>query len=159
MPWSWKKRPFSARQLVDSLVDLMTGAVSNKPIEFVVSVAPNVPDRLIGDETKLRQVLVNLAGNAIKFTKRGHVKVGLTLDQLDPTSCVLRFVVQDTGLGMDPAAMKRLFQLFSQADSSISRRFGGTGIGLALSQKLVELMGGTISAVSAPGQGSLFAFP
>lgn len=153
-----EKRPFSARQLVDSLVDLMTGAVSNKAIEFVVSVAPNVPDRLIGDETKLRQVLVNLAGNAIKFTKRGHVKVGLTLDQLDPTSCVLRFVVQDTGLGMDPAAMKRLFQLFSQADSSISRRFGGTGIGLALSQKLVELMGGTISAVSAPGQGSLFAF-
>lgn len=153
-----EKRPFSARQLLDSLVDLMTGAVANKPLEFVISVAPNVPDRLIGDETKLRQVLVNLAGNAIKFTKSGHVKVSLTVDQLDASSCVLRFVVQDTGLGMDSAGMKRLFQLFSQADSSISRRFGGTGIGLALSQKLVELMGGTISAVSAPGQGSLFAF-
>jgi len=99
-----------------------------------------------------------LAGNAIKFTENGYVKVGVTVDQLDTQHCVLRFIIQDTGLGMDSAAMKRLFQSFSQADSSISRRFGGTGIGLALSQKLVELMGGTISAVSAPGQGSLFAF-
>jgi len=153
-----EKRPFSARHLMDSLADLMTGAVADKPIEFVVSVAPNVPDQLVGDETKLRQVLVNLAGNAIKFTENGYVKVGVTLDQLDTQHCVLRFIIQDTGLGMDAGAMKRLFQSFSQADSSISRRFGGTGIGLALSQKLVELMGGTISAVSAPGQGSLFAF-
>lgn len=153
-----ENRPFSARQLMDSLADLMTGSVADKPIEFVVAVAPNVPDQLVGDETKLRQVLVNLAGNAIKFTENGHVKVGITLDQLDTQHCVLRFIVQDTGLGMDASAMKRLFQSFSQADSSISRRFGGTGIGLALSQKLVELMGGTISAVSAPGQGSLFAF-
>lgn len=153
-----EKRSFSARHLMDSLADLMTGAVADKPIEFVVSVAPNVPDQLVGDETKLRQVLVNLAGNAIKFTENGYVKVGVTLDQLDTHHCVLRFIIQDTGLGMDAGAMKRLFQSFSQADSSISRRFGGTGIGLALSQKLVELMGGTISAVSAPGQGSLFAF-
>lgn len=153
-----ENRPFSARQLMDSLADLMTGSVADKPIEFVVAVAPNVPDQLVGDETKLRQVLVNLAGNAIKFTENGYVKVGVTLDQLDTQHCVLRFIVQDTGLGMDAGAMKRLFQSFSQADSSISRRFGGTGIGLALSQKLVELMGGTISAVSAPGQGSLFAF-
>lgn len=153
-----EKRPFSVRHLVDSLADLMTGAVADKAIEFVVSVAPNVPDSLVGDETKLRQVLVNLAGNAIKFTENGYVKVGVTLDQLDAHHCVLRFIIQDTGLGMDAGAMKRLFQSFSQADSSISRRFGGTGIGLALSQKLVELMGGTISAVSAPGQGSLFAF-
>jgi len=153
-----EKRPFSTRHLMDSLADLMTGAVADKSIEFVVSVAPNVPDHLVGDETKLRQVLVNLAGNAIKFTENGYVKVGVTVDQLDTQHCVLRFIIQDTGLGMDSAAMKRLFQSFSQADSSISRRFGGTGIGLALSQKLVELMGGTISAVSAPGQGSLFAF-
>lgn len=153
-----EKRAFSARDLLDSLADLMTGAVASKNIEFVVSVAPNVPDHLVGDETKLRQVLVNLAGNAIKFTENGHVKVGLTLDQLQNNSCVLRFVVQDTGLGMDASAMKRLFRSFSQADASTYRRFGGTGIGLALSQKLVELMGGTISAVSAPGQGSLFAF-
>ncbi len=153
-----EKRPFSARHLMDSLADLMTGAVADKSIEFVVSVAPNVPDQLVGDETKLRQVLVNLAGNAIKFTENGYVKVGVTVDQLDKQHCVLRFIIQDTGLGMDAGAMKRLFQSFSQADSSISRRFGGTGIGLALSQKLVELMGGTISAVSAPGQGSLFAF-
>ncbi|WP_334118976.1 hybrid sensor histidine kinase/response regulator [Limnobacter sp.] len=153
-----EKRPFSTRQLLDSVADLMTGALADKPIEFVISVASNVPDRLIGDEIKLRQVLVNLAGNAIKFTDSGHVKVSLTVDQLEAGNCMLRFVVQDTGLGMDPTAMKRLFQLFSQADSSISRRFGGTGIGLALSQKLVELMGGTISAVSSPGQGSLFAF-
>ena len=153
-----EKRPFSTRHLMDSLADLMTGAVADKSIEFVVSVAPNVPDHLVGDETKLRQVLVNLAGNAIKFTENGYVKVGVTLDQLDKQHCVLRFIIQDTGLGMDAGAMKRLFQSFSQADSSISRRFGGTGIGLALSQKLVELMGGTISAVSAPGQGSLFAF-
>ena len=153
-----EKRSFSARGLLDSLADLMTGAVASKNIEFVVSVAPNVPDLLIGDETKLRQVLVNLAGNAIKFTENGYVKVGLTLDQLQANNCVLRFVVQDTGLGMDAGAIKRLFQSFSQADASISRRFGGTGIGLALSQRLVELMGGTISAVSAPGQGSLFAF-
>ncbi|MFN7507893.1 MAG: response regulator, partial [Limnobacter sp.] len=153
-----EKRPFSTRRLMDSLADLMTGAVADKSIELVVSVAPNVPDQLIGDETKLRQVLVNLAGNSIKFTENGYVKVGVTLDQLDTQHCVLRFIIQDTGLGMDAAAMKRLFQSFSQADSSISRRFGGTGIGLALSQKLVELMGGNISAVSAPGQGSLFAF-
>ena len=153
-----EKRPFSTRHLMDSLADLMTGAVADKSIEFVVSVAPNVPDHLVGDETKLRQVLVNLAGNAIKFTENGYVKVGVTLDQLDKQHCVLRFIIQDTGLGMDAGAMKRLFQSFSQADSSISRRFGGTGIGLALSQKLVELMGGTIAAVSAPGQGSLFAF-
>lgn len=153
-----EKRPFSVRHLVDSLADLMTGAVADKSLELVVSVAPNVPDSLMGDETKLRQVLVNLAGNAVKFTENGYVKVGVTLDQLDTHHCVLRFIIQDTGLGMDAGAMKRLFQSFSQADSSISRRFGGTGIGLALSQKLVELMGGTISAVSASGQGSLFAF-
>ncbi|BET27648.1 response regulator receiver domain-containing protein [Limnobacter thiooxidans] len=151
-------RQFSVRNVLDSLTDLMTGALRDKPIEFIVSVAPNVPDSLMGDETKLRQVLVNLAGNAIKFTENGYVKVGVSLDQIDAENCALRFVIQDTGLGMDAAAMKRLFQSFSQADSSISRRFGGTGIGLALSQKLVELMGGTISAVSAPGQGSLFAF-
>lgn len=153
-----EKRPFSARHLLDSLADLMAGSVADKAIEFVISVAPNVPDNLMGDEIKLRQVLVNLAGNAMKFTENGYVKVGVTLDKLEAGSCVLRFVIQDTGLGMDASAMKRLFQSFSQADVSISRRFGGTGIGLALSQKLVELMGGTISAVSAPGQGSLFAF-
>ncbi|WP_370261158.1 response regulator [Limnobacter sp.] len=151
-------RAFSVRGVFDSLADTMAGAVSEKKLELVLSVGSTVPDSIKGDATKLRQVLINLAGNAIKFTENGYVKVSVSADQHDNRRCLLRFTVQDTGIGMDTAAMKRLFQSFSQADSSISRRFGGTGIGLSLSQKLVELMGGTISAVSSPGQGSLFSF-
>ncbi|HEX4878985.1 MAG TPA: response regulator, partial [Limnobacter sp.] len=151
-------QPFSVRGVFDALADIMAGAVAEKRLEFVLSVSPTVPDRLKGDALKLRQVLVNLAGNAVKFTENGYVKVSASVDQMDGRRCLLRLMIQDTGIGMDSSAMKRLFQSFSQADASISRRFGGTGIGLALSQKLVELMGGNISAVSAPGQGSLFSF-
>ncbi|HEX4844151.1 MAG TPA: response regulator [Limnobacter sp.] len=151
-------QPFSVRGVFDALADIMAGTVSEKRLEFVLSVNPKVPDQLKGDALKLRQVLVNLAGNALKFTENGYVKVSASVDQADGRRCLLRLMIQDTGIGMDSVAMKRLFQSFSQADASISRRFGGTGIGLALSQKLVELMGGNISAVSAPGQGSLFSF-
>lgn len=149
---------FSVTELLQSVSDVMTGAAVHKNLELVLYKDPQVPDRLKGDVNKLRQILVNLAGNSIKFTERGQVKVSITADHVDSKRCMLRFLVQDTGIGMDQTMVKSIFRSYSQGDPSISKRYGGTGLGLSLSQRLVELMGGNISVASTPGRGSLFSF-
>lgn len=149
---------FSVTELLQSVSDVMTGAAAHKNLDLVLYQDPQVPDRLKGDVNKIRQVLVNLAGNSIKFTERGQVKVSITADHVDSKRCMLRFLVQDTGIGMDQTLIKSIFRSYSQGDPSIAKRFGGTGLGLSLSQRLVELMGGNISVASTPGRGSIFSF-
>ena len=149
---------FSLATVLDALTDLLAVQLEAKGLTLAVTVAPDVPATLRGDPLRLRQVLTNLTNNALKFTERG----GLTIDVQrlpEPADRVaLRFTVADSGIGMTPEQMGRLFQPFSQADESTTRRFGGTGLGLAICRQLVTLMGGSIDARSAPGVGSTFWF-
>ncbi len=147
---------FDLRNVVDQAVELMSGRAETKGIALTGSVDPSIPQAAYGDPSRLRQVLVNLVGNAVKFTERGSV--ALRVRRRDDDADVLRFEVQDTGIGIAPDAMPRLFQSFSQADGSMSRRYGGTGLGLAISRQLVGAMNGRIGAESRPAIGSLFWF-
>jgi CheY-like chemotaxis protein/HPt (histidine-containing phosphotransfer) domain-containing protein len=122
-------------------------------LQFIAEIAPNLPLRLMGDPTRLRQVLINLTVNAVKFTDTGSVKLRIASD-----ADRLFFSVRDTGIGMDKAALSRLFHPFGQADESITRKYGGTGLGLIISRELVQAMGGDIEVDSAPGAGSCFSF-
>ncbi|MCX7010804.1 MAG: response regulator [Kiritimatiellaeota bacterium] len=144
--------------MVEGAVDLLAERAATKRIEVMSFIDPEVPVTLHGDQGRLRQVLINLLANAIKFTERGEVVVRVKrLTQTDDR-IPLRFEVQDTGIGIPVEAIPRLFEVFSQVDGSAARRHGGTGLGLAISRRLVELMGGQIGVQSAPGQGSLFWF-
>ncbi|MEX5746090.1 response regulator [Massilia sp. X63] len=138
-----------------SLTDVKTGA---KGIELIFRVAPGVPQRLVGDPLRLGQVLINLTGNAVKFTERGEIVVAVEALRSEGRRLTLAFSVSDTGIGMTPEQIGRLFQSFSQADSSTTRKYGGTGLGLSISRRLVDLMGGDITVRSTPGQGSCFTF-
>jgi CheY-like chemotaxis protein len=129
-----------------------------KGLTLMCAIAPNVPTDLIGDSTRLRQVLLNLLGNAIKFTESGEVSLRVSLDQGAAGPTALRFTVSDTGIGIADDKLTRVFERFTQADSSTTRRFGGSGLGLTISKRLVELMGGRIWAESKVGEGSVFAF-
>jgi CheY-like chemotaxis protein len=128
-----------------------------KGLDLVVRYAPETPRRILGDSARVRQILVNLVGNAVKFTDRGYVCVSVETAELVNGRAVLNITVEDSGIGMSPDTVGRLFERFSQADASTTRRFGGTGLGLAISKKLVDLMGGTIAVTSEPGKGSVFA--
>jgi signal transduction histidine kinase/CheY-like chemotaxis protein len=157
------------RQLVDEIADLLAESAHRKGLELVTLLEPDVPPLLRADPGRLRQVLTNLIGNAIKFTERGEVLLHVRSDappaastgrdgpHIDDCSYV-RFEVRDTGIGIAPEARARLFQAFSQADGSTTRRYGGTGLGLTISRQLVELMGGQIGLESTPGSGSTFWF-
>ena len=149
---------FAPAATMKTVVDLLRPRAAAKALELAAEFDPRLPDGLIGDPTRLRQVLFNRLGNAIKFTDRGRVSLRATCDALDATNATLAFTVTDTGIGMNAAAVGRLFNAFSQADSSMSRRFGGTGLGLAISQKLVQAMGGKIVAETVHGDGSKFSF-
>lgn len=155
---------FSLRKMLDHLTDVLALRASEKGLSFVCRVSGGTPDAVLGDRTRLQQIVLNLAGNAIKFTERGDVEITLRVNEEEaaethPSSLVcLEFVVRDTGIGIPRSALERLFQPFGQADASMSRRFGGTGLGLSISKSLVELMGGRIWAESEPGQGSTFHF-
>ena len=131
-----------------------------KGLELVCDVHPDAPDALVGDAGRLRQVLLNLIGNAIKFTKQGEVAVRVEVAEgtASEGEAVLRFAVSDTGIGIPPDGRERIFRAFEQADSSTTRRYGGTGLGLTIAARLVGLMGGTIGVESEPGRGSTFAF-
>ncbi|MBF0562796.1 MAG: response regulator [Alphaproteobacteria bacterium] len=150
---------FRLEDVFDNLYELCKVLVGTKNIEIVFSVPPRTPNNLIGDPTRLGQILLNLVSNAVKFTDEGTIEVVVAevaapLD--DPTQ--LQFAIRDTGIGMTPEQLGRLFQTFSQADSSTTRKYGGTGLGLAICKQLVEKMGGRIEATSQPGVGSEFTF-
>ncbi|MBH1987154.1 MAG: response regulator [Burkholderiales bacterium] len=147
---------FDLDDVVQSVSDLLGGKAREKGLTLLTQVDADVPQRLAGDPLRLQQVLVNLLGNALKFTPRGEVRLHIGLLGQEGAAARLRLTVRDTGVGMSADQMSRLFQPFTQADTSTSRRFGGTGLGLAISRQLVERMGGRIDVASEPGQGSTF---
>jgi len=147
---------FDLRRVLEGVRSIVSTKAREKGLEFSIDVAPDASGIYRGDPTRLRQVLLNLAGNAIKFTEEGRVAIAVTTCLGAAVGKTLRFEVIDSGIGIDDAGLARLFQKFTQADSSVSRRFGGTGLGLAICKELVELMGGRLGAVSAPGAGSTF---
>jgi PAS domain S-box-containing protein len=149
---------FSLDETMNALATMMTMNAGDKELELAISVDVAIPNRLHGDAMRLQQILVNLAGNAIKFTEQGEVVVSVQLTARDDHSALLRFEVRDTGMGMTEAQLGQLFNAFSQGDQSITRRFGGTGLGLAITKRLIELMGGQVAVNSRPGQGSTFWF-
>ena len=147
--------------LVENLelaLDLHAEAASRKSLELVLNIDPQVPREVRGDPGRLRQIVLNLIGNAIKFTQKGEVVLSVTLDRSWPDRFLLRLAVKDTGIGIPQWVQEKLFQPFVQADSSTTRRFGGTGLGLVICKRLAELMDGTIGVVSKPEKGSTFWF-
>ncbi|TWA71479.1 PAS domain S-box-containing protein [Azospirillum brasilense] len=149
---------FRLDDLLQNLAVIVGAAAQDKDIEVLFSVGPEVPLDLVGDPLRLQQVLINLAGNAIKFTDAGEVVVSVRAVEVAEERTVLAFSIRDTGIGIDSEQKERLFQAFSQADSSTTRRYGGTGLGLAICTRLVALMGGVMDVSSEPGQGSDFHF-
>ncbi|NNN12208.1 MAG: response regulator, partial [Acidimicrobiaceae bacterium] len=149
---------FRLDEVMNNVAGMLAGQSSKKGIEFLNSLAPDVPVALLGDPLRLGQVLLNLSNNAVKFTDHGHVLLRAEKIHSDPSHCLIRFSVQDTGIGMTPEQVGKLFAAFTQADASTTRKYGGTGLGLTISQRLVELMGGSITVSSSPGEGSQFSF-
>jgi two-component system sensor histidine kinase/response regulator len=152
---------FDLRATLDDVADLLAFRAHEKGLEFILLVAPDVPLALRGDPGRLRQILINLGGNAVKFTQHGEVSLQVTLERAASDadgSALLRFELRDTGIGVPPAKQATLFQPFSQVDASMTRRFGGTGLGLSISKRLAELMGGQIGVHSEESQGSTFWF-
>jgi signal transduction histidine kinase/DNA-binding NarL/FixJ family response regulator len=149
---------FDLQRLVDSMVLLMSGRAEEKKIYLKAEIAPGTPLLLKGDPTRLRQILLNLIGNAIKFTEKGGVTVIVKMQSEIAGKPQIYFGVKDTGIGITPAAQKKLFQAYVQADAGVSRKFGGTGLGLSISKKLVTVMGGDIKLDSQPGMGTTFSF-
>jgi two-component system, sensor histidine kinase and response regulator len=148
---------FSLEDVLARATSLVADEARAKGLELVMAAEP-VPDRLHGDPTRLVQALLNLLGNAIKFTDRGRVTLSVALLSSEPPQVMLRFEVRDTGIGIEPAQLETLFTPFQQADNSTTRRFGGTGLGLAITKRIAEVMGGVAGADSTPGVGSRFWF-
>jgi two-component system sensor histidine kinase/response regulator len=147
---------FDIRQTLEEIGDLLGAQAQDKGLDLICHAAPDLPARLSGDAGRVRQILVNLAGNAIKFTERGEVVVQARVLAPDPDHVLLRCTVRDTGIGVPPDRQGAIFESFTQADGSTTRRHGGTGLGLTISRQLVELMGGRIGIESEPGRGSTF---
>jgi len=149
---------FELLQTVEGAAELFTTKAQQKGLSLMTFVDPAIPIQLQGDPSRLRQVLVNLIGNAVKFTDQGQVVVRATLESNDEQGVVVRFSVQDSGIGLSEPDRQRLFTPFTQADGSMTRKYGGTGLGLAISKQLVDHMGGAIDVDTEPGQGSTFWF-
>jgi len=149
---------FSLDQVMRNLADMSLHRANDKGLELLFDIASDVPDRLTGDPLRLGQILLNLVGNALKFTEHGEVTVAVSLVATEEVDMRLHFEVRDTGIGMTQEQCQRLFTPFTQADSSTTRKYGGTGLGLSICRRLVELMDGEISVRSAPGAGSCFLF-
>jgi PAS domain S-box-containing protein len=151
-------RPFDLRLLMEDVGGLLAESAQAKKLELTAYCTPDVPGRLTGDAGRIRQILLNLASNAVKFTNAGEVSIRATTAEHGNDAVMATFEVRDTGIGIDPADQARLFQSFMQADASTTRRYGGTGLGLAICSRLTEAMGGTIGLDSTPGSGSTFWF-
>jgi len=149
---------FDLEEVMGNLATIVGNRSQEKKLEFLMQTDQDVPNVLIGDPLRLSQVLINLAGNAVKFTERGEVMVHVALEKETGDGVILRFTVKDTGIGMTQREIDKLFRPFTQADSSITRKFGGTGLGLTISKRFVEMMGGRIWVESTPGVGSNFIF-
>jgi PAS domain S-box-containing protein len=153
-----EKIEFDLRETIDNTLDLLAAQAHSKGLELASFIRPEVPVHVLGDPGRLRQVINNLVGNAVKFTNEGEVVVTVSKVSESPGKVMLNFEVRDTGIGIDAAAQSRLFEAFSQADGSTTRKYGGTGLGLAISKRLVLLMNGQIRVESTLGQGSTFWF-
>ncbi len=149
---------FDLHEQLERTLELQAAAARKKGLDLVLDYDPLIPRRLRGDPVRLRQIVLNLLGNAIKFTERGEVVLRITPAEPPAAADFMRIEVQDSGIGIAPEHQANLFQRFSQADSSTTRRYGGTGLGLAICRRLVELMGGEIGVVSTPGEGAIFWF-
>jgi PAS domain S-box-containing protein len=147
--------PFEVKSLFASVAAMLSESARLKGLNFSIDIDPLLPPTLVGDSVRITQVITNLATNAVKFTASGHVRIHVSPL---PEQNFVRFCVEDSGIGIAETDLSKLFTAFTQADSSMTRRFGGTGLGLAISKQLVELMGGTISVKSLPGEGSAFCF-
>ncbi len=153
-----EQQPFDVRACTEEALDLVAARAAERKLELAYFCAADVPPALVGDVTRLRQVLVNLLANAVKFTERGEVVVTIEATPRPDGRAELHVAVRDTGIGIAPDRMDRLFRSFSQVDASTTRKYGGTGLGLAISKRLVELMGGRMWVESTPGVGSTFHF-
>ena len=154
---------FELRECLEGAIDLLAARAAEKKLDLAVEIRPNVPHAVIGDVTRLRQVLINLLNNAVKFTEQGEVVLTAAVEDEQPKTgqgkaVTLHFAVRDTGIGIPADRLNYLFQSFSQVDASTSRKYGGTGLGLAISKRLAEMMGGNMWVQSVPGQGSIFHF-
>ena len=150
--------PFNLNDVLDTISILFTGAAKQKGLNLTITSDSLIPCKISGDKLRLQQVLVNLIGNAIKFTEQGSVTLDVTLQNVNPSTISLLFSISDTGIGIDADDQDKLFKEFSQVDGSLARKYGGTGLGLVISKDLVKLMGGDISVISSKGHGSMFSF-
>ncbi|WP_394690366.1 PAS-domain containing protein [Hoeflea sp.] len=148
--------PFDLREAIEDVATLTSGRAAEKDIELIVRIAPTLPARLVGDVGRIRQIITNLVGNAVKFTETGHVLIEVTGSPASTDAVELVLRVHDTGIGIPPEKLETVFDMFSQVDTSSTRRHEGTGLGLAITSRLVGLMDGAISAESTPGEGSVF---
>lgn len=153
-----EQTPFVLSHLMQEVTDLVEQKAKAKNLMLEIEISEQIPQHLVGDPLRLKQILLNYASNAIKFTDTGHITLRVTMPHMNTEAVQLRFSVQDTGIGLTPEQQQRLFQSFQQADASTTRKYGGTGLGLAISQRLAELMGGEVGVESIYGQGSTFWF-
>jgi CheY-like chemotaxis protein/HPt (histidine-containing phosphotransfer) domain-containing protein len=153
-----EEMPFDLRMTLEDTVELLAPRIFDKRVELICLVDPDIPWELVGDPGRLRQIILNLAGNAIKFTEQGEVTIRADLESIAAEQVTIRFSVQDTGIGIPENRLEAVFAPFTQVDGSTTRKFGGTGLGLAISKQLVELMGGEIGVTSQEGRGSCFWF-
>jgi signal transduction histidine kinase len=150
--------PFRLRDHIDRMIKSLAYKAQAKGLDLTYAVQPDVPDHLVADANRLSQIIINLIGNAIKFTRQGQVELGVSREGIEGNGVRLHFSVTDTGIGIPPERQKSIFEAFTQADSSTTRAFGGTGLGLTISSHLVRMMGGNIWVESQPGYGSIFHF-
>jgi signal transduction histidine kinase len=153
-----EKLDFDLRATLDGFSEMMALKAHEKGLEFICAAAPDVPTFLVGDPGRLRQILVNLTANAVKFTHKGEIAVRALLEKETDTDALIRFSVRDTGIGIPANKQALLFRKFSQVDASTTRKYGGTGLGLAISKQLSEAMGGGIGVISEKDKGTEFWF-
>lgn len=153
-----EQRDFDLRNCIEDVLDLFATKAAKIGLDLVYQIDNDVPSHIVGDSLRLRQILLNLVGNAIKFTERGEIYIGVHLEKKEGKSVELRFEVRDTGIGIDEDKLNRLFKAFYQVDASTTRKYGGTGLGLAITEKLISLMNGRIWVESTVGKGTSFFF-